>query len=365
MMAESARRAEESQKTMMTMFMELIKTMNTPKGPDASLELMKEQIKAQTEVAKAASAKSDKLLELIVANKLADSDNKFDMAFKMMEFGEKRTEKLYERLEEARRESEEKGPFEDDGSIKWGKVINGVFEALPLFAGKFMQQPALPRPASPMETALLPHAPQRPAQPQVRQPQPQVRPPVRPAQPAPATQQIPPSPAASQPNLINPIELTPTPVAPIHDHIDEVAPMVDDPLAQPVPAENPPPPPPPPVATIPSEVAAQAEAHLRQYITEAMAQAVVDVTADPAEYEWVDIGLAKWNSNFLQHLASLPMDSNWDTAVVAEIGQRCDPAVWEKLSNLFYDENGVPGRYQKFIASVREMIEAFKNPAQA
>lgn len=325
------------------------------------MEAAKIQASAQAESAKAADAKHNKLMEMVFSSKLSEGDNKMDTFLKAMQMGEARTAKMYEAIERVREQSDHGG----EEGINWGKIAESGLSAL---AGvlAMKQQQALPAPTTPQLQHRLPAAAPRVTpnvgmQPMVTpsvqhvQQQPQQRPDLRPiqthvpplAKPVSASSNVTPiSDAVSPAPAQTPINEEPSP---IHEHIGATPEVTVTPT---------------PVAdTIPHDEGV--EQHLIQYVTAAMEQLKVDLKADPAEYEWVELALAKWNGDFLAAIAAVPDGVDRDQTVVAMINAKCEPSTWSSLATLFYPDDGSQSRYTKFVASIHELIEEIRGKVAA
>lgn len=351
--------------------MDTIKLVLAESAKNAQIQLESAKIQQQqhAEAAKASAAKSDKLLEMFFANKMTESSDKLEMALKFMERGENRQRQMYETIERIR---EREGSGDGEG-INWGKLAENGLAAISGFMS-MRQQSALPPPPSAVEQRFAPISMNPVAVPGGQQLRPMQPPQGMAPRPAPVVQQPiqrparPPQPVAVSPN-VTPIRETPQAApAPIINPVfdDAVVASADSPIRDHVGAAVVQQHEPAPVQVAPAPAQAptqpESEEYLTRVVTAAMEVLKTDLAANPAEYEWVEMALAKWNKSFLDTIAAIPDSPDRDAVVVQMIAEKCDPAVWNEIATQLYSDTDNLGaqRYQRFVTSIQDLINEIR-----
>lgn len=340
----------ESNKSIMTVMTEQIKASATasqaPKDNSAV-----EAMKMVVEATRASAEKSEKLLSTVLAAQLAKPEDKQNAFMDAMKLSQQLQQQAIDMVEQ-RREAET--PLMGEEGFNVPKIINGIAAAAERFLKPPQQPPQLPQPVqralptpSPLEQRL--GNGHRPVQ---RNPAPVQRP----------LQTPPPVPQEM---------LTATPAPAIDPMMDDITDQFMQQMTQPqqepaaLPQQETTPGTeiaPEPAASASASQAAPAiedadtQEHLRLYVSEAMRLAITDMKADPAEYSWPDVALAKWNKSFLARLAGITGEDA-DTQRLGMIKAYCDPATWAQCEQLFFS------KWTGFAKSLNELMSEFAQQA--
>ena len=321
--------------------------------------------------ATSSAAKSEKLLEQLIVNRLERPEESLKQALDMQERGRKDAMDMFRLLEEARGDKDD-GEFinPDYGFLgNMGNLIlhglkslvsagarGGGVKAMELLSG-ILQKPAGTTQFSEQD---LQTAAARIAQTRLQA----ANQPVA-ALPAPAPAQALVTPAAP------PLAPAVKPKVKLFDRVYEVLPVAPaTPVAQqtPVAAQ------PRPVAEAPVQQGTLVETEetaviIQQpqqpqqpqgeeseagdnYINEAMEMAIADIKAGRREHDWVEFALGKWNRDFLQALSQSPDDE----ARIKLLQQATEPELFNALLALLLDAQH-PQNYRDFMENLTALRE--------
>ena len=363
MFVEMNKAAQAQQTQLLTAMMANNNKSDWPSILQMQNESNKQIVQMATQSATAGSAKSERLLEQLIINKIEHPDNAIRQALEMRESGRKEAIEMWQMLEEARGGNSDDRDVIDPESGFWGNAGNlilhgikslvsgasrgGGMKAMELLSG-ILQKPAGTTQFSEADLQL---AADRIAQ--ARQ-NPQLSAPMqRPALPAPAA-------APQRRTSIKLFDrIYETESAP---PLESLAPLMPDAMMQQqqqmpglveieeseAHADT---------STEASSEVLEAEAEVTanepaDYVTEAVSLAIADIRAGRREHDWVDFALGKWNRDFLQELVKLPDDQQR----IALIQQKTDPAVFNELVALLTDAQK-PQNYRDFVENFKALLE--------
>ena len=91
---------------------------------------------------------------------------------------------------------------------------------------------------------------------------------------------------------------------------------------------------------------------LRERVTEAMAEALQNVTDEIEEHTWPGQAIGQWNGKFKVYLRQQP-----DVQQAARIiGMWCEPAVWAALMHALETSTAEPPQWNAFFEGIRVVL---------
>jgi hypothetical protein len=412
MMKAQAQQQVQAQQQMTALFTAMIASGGN-KGSELA-EAMKMQNESNKQIvqmtiqsATAASAKSERLLEQMLVNKMEHPDTAVKQALEMRNDGWKQAMEIMEMMEERRGDHEREDPISPDsgflgnlGNLFLHGLKNLVSGGAKGAGGQIMQTLAgmLNKPAGTTqfsEQELKVAADQMARDEMARRalaagqgqrqnalpaPTQQALNPIMPPAPLPPQQRMTPMQRmfdrvyfvddgvqAQQPVITPPPVMAPVPMAPpdlLEDasgggeeaeivETEEVAressaSIPATPLVEPAPAMA-------QVAPAPAQTQAATgeDEDLRGYVNEAIAMALSDIKSGRKEHDWVDFALGKWNHSFLVELVKAPDDSER----IKLIQKYADPEMFQEMVQLLMDQSNNSLNYRNFIENMQGLLE--------